>query len=94
MSPFDNVIMRQSPVVKPSITIAIAISEKTETLSHQYVERGLILLVMVMPALVSLVHIYHLHWNENIVILTELSTLAALEIVSLTTSSAVSDDFF
>ena len=34
------------------------------------------------------------HWNENVVILTKFSSLAALEVVILTTSSAASDDNF
>ena len=35
-----------------------------------------------------------LHWNENVIILMEFSSLAALEVVILTTSSAVSDENF
>ena len=34
------------------------------------------------------------HWNKNVVILTKFSSLAALEVVTLTTSSAASDDNF
>ena len=34
------------------------------------------------------------HWNENVVILTKYSSLTALEVVILTTSSAVSDENF
>ena len=34
------------------------------------------------------------HWNKNVVILTKFSSLAALEIVILTTSSAASDENF
>ena len=34
---------------------------------------------------------FHIHWNENVVILTKFSSLAALEVVILTTSSAASD---
>ena len=34
------------------------------------------------------------HWNENVVILTKFSSLAALEVVILTTSSAASDENF
>ena len=36
----------------------------------------------------------HLHWNKNVVILTKFSSLAALEVVILTTSSAASDEHF
>ena len=36
----------------------------------------------------------HLHWNENVVILTKFSSLAALEVVILTTFSAASDENF
>ena len=32
------------------------------------------------------------HWNENVVILTKFSSLAALEVVKMTTSSAASDE--
>ena len=35
-----------------------------------------------------------IHWNENVVILTKFSSLAALEVVILTTSSAASDENF
>ena len=35
-----------------------------------------------------------LHWNKNVVILTKFSSLAALEVVILTTSSAASDEHF
>ena len=35
-----------------------------------------------------------LHWNKNVVILTKFSSLTALEVVILTTSSAASDDNF
>ena len=35
-----------------------------------------------------------LHWNENVVILTKFESLAALEVVILTTSSAASDENF
>ena len=35
-----------------------------------------------------------LHWNENVVILTKFSSLAALEVVILTTFSAASDENF
>ena len=34
------------------------------------------------------------HWNKNVVILTKFSSLAALEVVILTTSSAASDEHF
>ena len=34
------------------------------------------------------------HWNENVVILTKFSSLAALEFVILTTFSAASDENF
>ena len=34
------------------------------------------------------------HWNENVVILTKFSSLAALEVVILTTFSAASDENF
>ena len=33
-----------------------------------------------------------MHWNENVVILTKFQSLAALEVVILTTSSAASDE--
>ena len=36
----------------------------------------------------------HHHWNENVVILTKFSSLAALEVVILTTFSAASDENF
>ena len=35
-----------------------------------------------------------IHWNENVVILTKFSSLAALEVVILTTFSAASDENF
>ena len=35
-----------------------------------------------------------IHWNKNVVILTKFSSLAALEVVILTTSSAASDEHF
>ena len=35
-----------------------------------------------------------IHWNENVVILTKFESLAALEVVILTTSSAASDENF
>ena len=34
------------------------------------------------------------HWNENVVILMKFSSLAALEVVILTTFSAASDENF
>ena len=34
------------------------------------------------------------HWNENVVILTKFSSLAALEVVILTTSNAANDENF
>ena len=34
------------------------------------------------------------HWNENVVILTKFSTLAAPEVAQMTTSSAASDENF
>ena len=37
---------------------------------------------------------YTLHWNGNVVILTKFSSLAALEVVILTTFSAASDENF
>ena len=37
---------------------------------------------------------YTYHWNKNVVILTKFSSLAALEVVILTTSSAASDEHF
>ena len=33
-----------------------------------------------------------IHWNENVIILTKFSSLTALEVVILTTSSAISDE--
>ena len=36
----------------------------------------------------------HKHWTKNVVILTKFSSLAALEVVILTTSSAASDEHF
>ena len=36
----------------------------------------------------------HLHWNENDVILIKFSSLAALEVVILTTPNAASDEKF
>ena len=36
----------------------------------------------------------YVHWNKNVVILTKFSSLAALEVVILTTSSAASDEHF
>ena len=35
-----------------------------------------------------------IHWNENVIILTKFPSLAALEVVILTTSSAASDENF
>ena len=35
---------------------------------------------------------YLLYWNRNVVILTKLSSLAAMEVVKLTTSSATNDE--
>ena len=35
-----------------------------------------------------------IHWNENVVILMKFSSLAALEVVILTTFSAASDENF
>ena len=35
-----------------------------------------------------------IHWNENVVILTKFSSLAALEVVILTTFSAANDENF
>ena len=32
------------------------------------------------------------HWNENVIILTKFSSLAALEVVEMTTSNAASDE--
>ena len=37
---------------------------------------------------------HYFHWNKNVVILTKFSSLAALEVVILTTSSAASDEHF
>ena len=37
---------------------------------------------------------HYLHWNKNVVILTKFSSLAALDVVILTTSSAASDEHF
>ena len=34
------------------------------------------------------------HWKENVVILMKFSSLAALEVVKMTTSSAASDENF
>ena len=39
-------------------------------------------------------HFYSAHWNENVVILTKFSSLAALKVVILTTFSAASDEDF
>ena len=39
-------------------------------------------------------YINQCHWNKNVVILTKFSSLAALEVVILTTSSAASDEHF
>ena len=39
-------------------------------------------------------HDGHIHWNENVVILVKFSSLATLEVVNMTTSSAVSDENF
>ena len=36
----------------------------------------------------------NIHWNKNVVILTKFSSLAALKVVILTTSSAASDEHF
>ena len=41
-----------------------------------------------------IVHSSLVHWNENVVILTKFSSLAALEVVILTTFSAASDENF
>ena len=38
--------------------------------------------------------LFDTHWNKNVVILTKFSSLAALEVVILTTSSAASDEHF
>ena len=37
---------------------------------------------------------HHLHWNRNVIILTKFSSMAALDVVILTTSSAANDENF
>ena len=37
---------------------------------------------------------FHIHWNENVFILINFSSLAALEVVKMTTSNAASDENF
>ena len=46
------------------------------------------------PALVQILAWHHIHWNENVVILTKSSSLAALKVVKMTTFSAASDENF
>ena len=40
------------------------------------------------------IYVIDLHWNGNVVILTKFSSVAALEVVILTTFSAASDENF
>ena len=61
----------------------LAMPIATENLILQYHVR---LALQIMP--------WSHHWNENVVILTKFSSLVAVEVVILTTSSAASDESF
>ena len=47
-----------------------------------------------MLAILLRLQFWNLHWNRNVIILMKFSSLAALEVVQMTTSSAANDENF